>query len=568
MANPPVATRPNPTPATLSTSACKFAPSATQKSSSAQPARNSHSTDNTSTTANHPRSKATSQTHTTQDHTEEQREDLRRKKFEEFSKEVENEWKGIGKSGCKLVVLAPFSKAGMAFHSNISMTVDVTVAINDGIQDEIDQQRRDAKAARLANRRRNPRIEHDETEDSEDEQLTEKEKIQKLKNIQAYKQLLQLHPFVDQRLQECSDYKDVICQSILVRTIHKGASECARNDRKTLKKEVPNMIPVVVEKALTALSKDATQYEFPRITNSVLKSEFWIDSRSMSDVDIIMDDIKGGTIPPMTSDTLPSFLFDWTKWKADQSLSGNLLGPLFIAAYKCIMTSPSSALEPKIQVTRRGNAKIRGIKSVKFQQSKLGIHCHSGIVSHHMVKWIDDAPAKWREKTFKKLNMDIFDAEDDEDDDEPSLDSDLVLLQQHMKDYVDSDDEQDIPPTSNKPSPNTNINGIQDDRSLSAPPPGAMNTSSAEIQDDDDFYEDPAGNVLTSQLKMKRKKHQSDTTRPSYPVITQMWYQLFPVNRKTRTMNTKIVLMKSPSGAREDNEIDSNDGRASKRKKQ
>ena len=54
------------------------------------------------------------------------------------------------------------------------MTVDVTAAINNGIQDEIDQQRRDAKAARLANRRRNPRIEYDETEDSEDEQLTEK----------------------------------------------------------------------------------------------------------------------------------------------------------------------------------------------------------------------------------------------------------------------------------------------------------------------------------------------------------------------------------------------------------
>ncbi|KAJ3723792.1 hypothetical protein C8R42DRAFT_719698 [Lentinula raphanica] len=584
MANPPVATRPNPTPATLSTSSRKFAPSATQKSS-AQPPRNSHSTDNTSKTANHPRSKATSQTHTTQDHTEEQREDLRRKKYEEFSKEVENEWKGIGKSGCKLVVLAPFSKAGMAFHSNISMTVDVTVAINDGIQDEIDQQRRDAKAARLANRRRNPRIEHDETEDSKDEQLTEKEKIQKLKNIQAYKQLLQLYPCIDQRLQECSDYKDVICQSILVRTIHKGASECARNDRKTLKKEVPNMIPVVVEKALLALSKDTTQYEFPRITNSVLKSErgindpqmamllmswqhghrFWIDSRSMSDVDIIMDDIKGGTIPPMTSDTLPSFLFDWTKWKADQSLSGNLLGPLDIAAYKCIMTSPSSALEPKIQATRRGNAKIRGIKSVNMTdrflfsasflvvspsiipQERYDGKFHSDKFYEWMVKWIDDAPAKWREKTFKKLNMDIFDVEDDEDDDEPSLDSDLVLLQQHMKDYVDSDDEQDIPPTSNssasnRSSPNTNVNGIQDDRSLSALPPGAMNTPSAEIQDDDDFYEDPAGNAQDEEEEAPVRYHPPKLSRHRGNV---------PIRR-----------------AREDNEIDSNDGRASKRKKQ
>ncbi|KAJ3968565.1 hypothetical protein EV361DRAFT_925216 [Lentinula raphanica] len=263
-----------------------------------------------------------------------------------------------------------------------------------------------------------------------------------------------------------------------------------------------------------------------------------------------MDDIKGGMIPPMTSDTLPSFLFDWTKWKANQSLSGNLLGPLFIAAYKCIMTSPSSALEPKIQATRRGNAKIRGIKSVNSQnlayiatQVLSPIMCafSDGRISllsfvsrcvpfNHTTRkmasstrtsstngWSNGSmmrrPSGGRRRsrnsicmcrlfiviTLTAFSRDIFDAEDDEDDDEPSLDSDLVLLQQHMKDYVDSDDEQDIPPTSNssasnKSLPNTNINGIQDDRSVSAPPPGAMNTSSAEIQDDDDFYEDPAGN--------------------------------------------------------------------------
>ncbi|KAJ3759338.1 hypothetical protein EV360DRAFT_69572 [Lentinula raphanica] len=416
MANPPVATRPNPTPATLSTSAHKPAPSMTQKSS-AQPARNGHPTDNTLTTAHSrshpPHSKATSQTHTgTRDLTEEQREDLRRKTFEEFSKQVESEWKGIGKSGCHTKVIF-FSWHGISH--NISMTVDVTAAINNGIQDEIDQQRRDAKAACLANRRRKPQIEHDETEDSEDEQLTEK------------------HAYI-----------------------------------------------------------------------------------------------------------LNFF-----------------------------------ALEPKIQATRRGNAKIRGIKSLRFSLCPLQSYhkkdgkFHSNKFYEWMVKWIDDAPAKWREKTFKKLNMDIFDAEDDEDDDEPSLDSDLVLLQQHMKDYVDSDDEQDISPTSNpsasnRSSPNTNINGVQDARSLSAPPPGAMNTSSAEIQADDDFYEDPAGNAQDEEEEAPVRYHPPKLSRHRGNVVSTI-----PSESENSDDEHEDRSHEKPvRRAREDNEIDSNDGRASKRKKQ
>jgi hypothetical protein len=48
----------------------------------------------------------------------------------------------------------------------------------------------------------------------------------------------------------------------------------------------------------------------------------------------IMADIKDGKkIPPMSSDSVPSFLYDWKKWKPDQILSGSLLGPLFIAVH-------------------------------------------------------------------------------------------------------------------------------------------------------------------------------------------------------------------------------------------
>ncbi|KAJ3772054.1 hypothetical protein FB446DRAFT_704150 [Lentinula raphanica] len=70
------------------------------------------------------------------------------------------------------------------------------------------------------------------------------------------KHISQLYPSVKQRLQEWDP-----CT-----IIHKGASECAHNDRKTLRKEVPNIILVVVEKALQALSKDLTHYVFPGLT--------------------------------------------------------------------------------------------------------------------------------------------------------------------------------------------------------------------------------------------------------------------------------------------------------------
>ncbi|KAJ3823108.1 hypothetical protein F5878DRAFT_713268 [Lentinula raphanica] len=527
MVNPGVAiaSRPKPTPALGSNVNRTNAPSVTQKTSK-QPARNRHGENIGIPTPAERAPPASNTGHmSTQARTQEQQEAIERRLFEDFSKQAQVEWNSVhNKSGRKLEVLAPFVKIGI----NISMTVDVAAAINDGICNDIREQQRAAKSTRAASHRQDRRTENES--DDEDEQLSEKEQAQRAKNIEAYKQLIQ-----------------------------KGVSEGARNDRKTLKKEVPNMIPVVVEKALQALGKDTTKYEFPRITNGVLKSErgindpqmamlliswqhghrFWIDSRSISDVSIIMEDIKDGTIPPMTSDAVPSFLFDWTKWNQKQILSGNLLGPLFIAAYKCIMTSPSSALEPKIQATRRGNAKIRGIKEVNSRNlayiatqlrfslsplqsySKKDGHFNSDTFYNWMVEWIDEAPVKWREKTFKKLNAEIFEVEDDDDNNGPSSDSDLTLLQQHMLDYVDSDDENEHnAPTANTSTTNTSTANVlpqtttansstRPDPPSSARPPspsasdlyedddednGHGNSSSYQENEDDPFDEDVNGN--------------------------------------------------------------------------
>ncbi|KIK59950.1 hypothetical protein GYMLUDRAFT_261601 [Collybiopsis luxurians FD-317 M1] len=93
------------------------------------------------------------------------------------------------------------------------------------------------------------------------------------------------------------------------------------------------------------------------------------------------------------------------------------------------MPNPTSALQPKLQPTRRGNAEIQGIAEVLSQN-----YVYVAAVSYSK-----------KDGIFRQLNQEISGSEDDEDD-EPAFDSDLVLLHQHIGDYIDSDEEVDPNP--------------------------------------------------------------------------------------------------------------------------
>ncbi|KIK59937.1 hypothetical protein GYMLUDRAFT_244712 [Collybiopsis luxurians FD-317 M1] len=159
----------------------------------------------------------------------------------------------------------------------------------------------------------------------------------------------------------------------------------------------------------------------------------WLTLRTVA-----QDEIKTGVIPAMASDSVLAFLVDWTKYGKNPMLRGNLLGPLFLAAFKCIMPSPTSALEPKLQPTRSGNAEIRVMSPISY--SKKGR-------SFKAAEWSDGM------RKPQPTGGEIVRAEDDEDDD-PVSDSDLVLLRQHMGDYIDSEevDLNSKHPPASKPS--------------------------------------------------------------------------------------------------------------------
>ncbi|KIK59933.1 hypothetical protein GYMLUDRAFT_244705 [Collybiopsis luxurians FD-317 M1] len=136
----------------------------------------------------------------------------------------------------------------------------------------------------------------------------------------------------------------------------------------------------------------------------------------------------------MASDSIPAFFIDWTKYP-------NM-------AFKYIMPSMTSALEPKLQPTRSGNAKIRVSKKFRtkirymWPQSK---------------KDRSFEEAEWSSGMRKPqpTGGEIFGAEDDEDD-EPAFDSNLVLLRQHMDNYIDSDEELDPNPKDPRSSKSSN----------------------------------------------------------------------------------------------------------------
>ncbi|KIK59946.1 hypothetical protein GYMLUDRAFT_244722 [Collybiopsis luxurians FD-317 M1] len=123
----------------------------------------------------------------------------------------------------------------------------------------------------------------------------------------------------------------------------------------------------------------------------------------------------------MASDSVPAFFIDWTKYPNLTRVKCCLVafwdrsGPLFIAPFKCTMPSPTSALEPKLQPTRSRNS--------------------SGMTKP------------------QPTGGEIISAEDDEDDN-PVSDSDLVLLRQHMGNYIDSEevDLNSKHPPASKPS--------------------------------------------------------------------------------------------------------------------
>ncbi|KIK59930.1 hypothetical protein GYMLUDRAFT_244701 [Collybiopsis luxurians FD-317 M1] len=114
-----------------------------------------------------------------------------------------------------------------------------------------------------------------------------------------------------------------------------------------------------------------------------------------------------------------------------QVLRSSLLGPLFIAAFKYIMPSTASALEPKLQPTRSGNAKIRVYVATVSYSKKDG--------SFKAAEWSSGL------RKPQPSGGEIFGAEDNEDN-ELASDSDLMLLHQHMGDYIDSAEEVDRNP--------------------------------------------------------------------------------------------------------------------------
>ncbi|THU93902.1 hypothetical protein K435DRAFT_840074 [Dendrothele bispora CBS 962.96] len=119
--------------------------------------------------------------------------------------------------------------------------------------------------------------------------------------------------------------------------------------------------------------------------------------------------------------------------------------------------SSSSAIEPKFVRTKAGNAEKLDIKAVT---PELLVYVAAQVcfalcpiqswsakdgkfnLNHfydNLVKFLYAAPVQWRDKTFRALNEVFFGPADDDDNNEPALDSDMALLSEHF--HVDSDDE-------------------------------------------------------------------------------------------------------------------------------
>ncbi|THU86022.1 hypothetical protein K435DRAFT_805421 [Dendrothele bispora CBS 962.96] len=402
---------------------------------------------------------------------------IKRKKFDMFASAAKKEERSSKRA---YKVLQPYLDIGKYFVRGIDMLSDVTAVINDGLGEETRQKKLTTLQARSAMRRSDMHGDDSDQGDDDEEDMTEKEERQRERHLADYSVIIKRYPFLKERLNECALYEDMETLDILLKVMRTGATEARRNDTKTLKSNIILWIPAIFENTLKSLNKDPDTFSWPKLTPSIMKSErginnpqiamlllpwkhahkFWIEAESNQDVKRIMQEIYDGDIPPLASDNIPAFLTLFEQYKPHQMLSGLLLGPLLVAAIKCLLTGPSSALEPKIFPTRAGNAKRLSIDTISaplLQYTIAHVRFALSPIQSWQAKdgkfnlntfydWIGEflnaAPEIWMRKTFKALNMEIFgDDNDDDNDNQPTSDSDLALLFQHCQDYVDSDEE-------------------------------------------------------------------------------------------------------------------------------
>ncbi|KIK50077.1 hypothetical protein GYMLUDRAFT_253301 [Collybiopsis luxurians FD-317 M1] len=125
----------------------------------------------------------------------------------------------------------------------------------------------------------------------------------------------------------------------------------------------------------------------------------------------------------MASDSVPAFFIDWTKYP-------NMARVKCCVAFKYIVPSTTSALEPKLQPTRSGNAKIQVSKKFRTKIRYVATVAYSK-------KDRSFEEAEWSRKSLTLRTMKMT---------KPAFDSDLVLLHQHTGVRIDSDKEVDPNP--------------------------------------------------------------------------------------------------------------------------
>ncbi|KAJ3975257.1 hypothetical protein EV361DRAFT_946344 [Lentinula raphanica] len=346
----------------------------------------------------------------------------KKRKYEEFVKEVTAEHEAEYKS---YKTLLPYQQIGLYAPRCLTLYRNIAAVLKSGLERETKQMKAKTRTLQAPN--------GEESSDDDESDLDEDDLAKRAHLLTIYDKISSTFPSTIARLLEAVIYDDAETYNMIVNVIDQAFSEARRNDTSRLKTEVLRFIPNVFQTYSDALpSMDEVVLLDPpclcdaksdRGVNHPMIAMLFCPFRKIRDALLRSNETRRKTqvfnshAPDITSDAL----FDSTsKW------GGLLRGRLLILVCRCILLGPGAAFAPRQRSARKPNSLLLGITQSSPEliayvavQARFALSsCSSWSRSDSKFKFdrfylnilsiFEHASDKWKESLLKFWNRECF----------------------------------------------------------------------------------------------------------------------------------------------------------------
>ncbi|KAJ3724753.1 hypothetical protein C8R42DRAFT_662611 [Lentinula raphanica] len=356
----------------------------------------------------------------------------KKRKYEEFVKEVTAEYEAESKS---YKTLLPYQQIGLYAPWCLTLYRNIAAILESGLERETRQMKAKTRTLRAPGGEESS----DDESDLDEDDLAERAQL-----LTIYDKIASTFAPSIKRLLESLNYDDMATYNMIVNVIDQAFSEARRNDTSRLKSEVLKFIPNVFQTYSDALPDvdEVVVLDPPclcdaksdRGVNHPMIASLFCPFRKIRDALLRSNETRRETTLnslmshgiPLTADDLPMFLYYLNKFDSKSKWGGLLRGRLLILVCRCILLGPGAAFAPRQRSARKPNSLLLGITQSSPEliayvavQARFALSSRSSWTRSdskfkfdrfyfNILGIFEHASDKWKESLFRFWNRECF----------------------------------------------------------------------------------------------------------------------------------------------------------------